>query len=128
MFNLNSQRFDLTTFRMVSRSFNAIEGKFERFFLTLLTDGENVFNDFSNTINGWSENINGCPNASKDFLNCFNGKQTTIKCFEPLNGKALMYVFPWKVTLFIYYFKFYFVIYGSDCAVFVITYASSLTL
>ena len=30
--------------------------------------------------------------------NCFNGKQTTNKCFEPLNGKALMYVFSWKVT------------------------------
>ena len=64
---------------MLSTSFNAIEGKFERFFLTLLTDGENVFNDFSNAINGWSENINACFNASNDFLNCFNSKQTTIK-------------------------------------------------
>ena len=88
MFNLNSQRFDLTTIRTLSRSFNTIEGKFERFFLTLLTDGESVFNVFSNAINGWSENINGRSNASNDFLNHFNGKQTTIKRFEPLNGKV----------------------------------------
>ena len=60
---------------MLSRSFNIIEGKFERFFLTLLTDCENVFNDFSNAVNGWSENINGCSNASNDFLNRFNGKK-----------------------------------------------------
>ena len=98
MFNLNSQRFDLTTFQTLSRSFNAIEGKFERFFLMLLTDCESVFNDFSNAINGWIENINGCSNASNDFPNRFNGKQTTIKRFEPLNRKLLMYVFPWKVT------------------------------
>ena len=98
MLNLNCQCFDLTTFRTLSRSFNAIEGKFERFFLTLLTDGENVFNDFSNAIDGWSENFNGRSNASNDFLNSFNGKQTTIKRFQPLNGKALMYVFPWKAT------------------------------
>ena len=95
MLNLNSQCFDLTTFQMLSRSFNAIEEKFERLFLTLLMDGENIFNDFSNAINSWSENFNRRSNAS---LNHFNGKQMTIKRFEPLNGKALMYVFPWKFT------------------------------
>ena len=35
--NLNSQRFDLTTFRTPSRSVNTSEGKFEQFLLTLLT-------------------------------------------------------------------------------------------
>ena len=34
--NLNSQRFDLTTFWTLLRSVNAIEGKFERFLLTQL--------------------------------------------------------------------------------------------
>ena len=43
--NLNSQRFDLTTFRTLSRSVNAIEGKFEQFLLTLLMDSENAFNN-----------------------------------------------------------------------------------
>ena len=64
----------------------------------LLMDGENVFNDFSNAINGWSENFNGHSNTSNDFLNHFNGKQMTIKRAEPLNEKALMYVFSLKVT------------------------------
>ena len=50
MLNLNSQRFDLTTFQMLSRSVNAIERKFEQFLLTLLTDSENAFNDFSNAV------------------------------------------------------------------------------
>ena len=50
-FNLHSECFDLTTFQTLSRSCNAIEGKFERFLLTLLMDGENAFNDFSNAIN-----------------------------------------------------------------------------
>ena len=50
--NLNSQCFNLTTFRTLSRSVNAIEGKFERFWLTLLMDSENAFNDFSNAVNG----------------------------------------------------------------------------
>ena len=50
MLNLNSQRFDLTTFQTLSRSVNAIEGKFEQFLLTLLTDSENAFNDFSNAV------------------------------------------------------------------------------
>jgi len=52
VFNLNSQRFNLMTFRTLSRSFNATEGKFERFLLTLLMDGENAFYNFSNAING----------------------------------------------------------------------------
>ena len=52
MLNLNSQRFDLTTFLTLSRSVNATEGKFEWFLLTLLTDSENAFNDFSNAVNG----------------------------------------------------------------------------
>ena len=98
MFNLNSQHFDLLTFQMLSRSFNAIEGKFERFFLTLLMVGEKVFNDFSNAINGWSENFNGHSNAFNDFLNHFNDEQMTIERFEQLKGKALMFVFPSKVT------------------------------
>ena len=46
--NLNSQRFDFTTFQRFSRSVNAIEGKFEQ----LLMDSENAFNDFSNAVNG----------------------------------------------------------------------------
>ena len=79
---------------MPSRSVNANE----QFLLTLLTDSENAFNNFSNAVNGYSENFNGCSNASNDFLNRFNGKQMTNKCFKLLNGKALMYVFPWKVT------------------------------
>ena len=49
---LNSQRFDLTTFRTLSRSVNVTEGKFEWFLLRLLTDSENAFNDFSNAVNG----------------------------------------------------------------------------
>ena len=48
--NLNSQHFDLTTFRMLSRSANAIEGKFERFLLTLLMESENALNNFSNAV------------------------------------------------------------------------------
>jgi len=32
-------------------SLNTIKGKFERFLPTLLTDGENASNDFSNTVN-----------------------------------------------------------------------------
>ena len=40
------------TFRTLSRSVNAIEGKVERFLLTLLTDSENAFNDFSSAVNG----------------------------------------------------------------------------
>ena len=51
-FNLDSERFDLTTFRTLSRYVNAIEGKFEEFLLTLLTDSENAFNDFSSAVNG----------------------------------------------------------------------------
>ena len=83
--NLSSQRFDLTTFRMPSRSVNASKGKFERFLLTLLTDSGNTFNDFSNAVNGYSENFNGRSKASDDFLNRFNSKQTTNKRFKPLN-------------------------------------------
>ena len=59
---------------------------------------ENAFNDFSNAVNSQSENFNERSNASNDFLNRFNGEQMTNKCFKALNGKALMYIFLWKVT------------------------------
>ena len=39
----------------------------------------------SNAVNGYNENFNRRSNASNDFLNRFNSKQTTNKCFTPLN-------------------------------------------
>ena len=48
--------------------------------------------------NGRANNSNVYSNASNCFSSRFNGFLTIYKRFEPLNVKALVYVFPWKVT------------------------------
>ena len=58
----------------------------------------NVFNGFPNVSNGRANNSNVYSNASNYFSSRFNGFLTIYKRFEPLNVKALVYVFPWKVT------------------------------
>ena len=49
--------------------------------------------------NGRANNSNVYSNASNCFSSRFNGFLTIYKRFEPLNVKALVYVFPWKVTI-----------------------------
>ena len=67
-------------------------------FLTPLTTWENALNDFFNASNGGENKSNGLSNASNDFPNRLNGNWTVNERFRPLNGKAFVYVFPWKVT------------------------------